>query len=175
MPDDHDNVTPITGRRQKKELATVTDALGNTDFDADGNMRRQARPENSEWRERFLQSFSADVQREAKERPEMMDAVDAARSVLCEMLEAEAWRLVFEPPQRPVYQRGELVGFEPMVQTKHIQFMLERHIPERYHLATKTELSGGTGSTVTFAFNMGDAPLELEAEDAEVQELTEGE
>ena len=172
---DDDNVTPIGKRRQKKELATVTEALGDTNFDADGNMRRQARPENAEWRERFLQSFSADVQKQAKDHPEMLDAVDAARSVLCEMLEAEAWRLVFEPPQRPVYQRGELVGFEPMVQTKHIQFMLERHIPERYHLATKTELSGGNGATVSFAFNMGDSPLEIEAEDADVQELTDGE
>ena len=170
-----DNVTLLDGRRKRKELATVTEALGDTNFDADGTMRRQARPENQEWRERFLESFSADVQKQAKDHPEILDAVDAARNVLCEMLEAEAWRLVFEPPQRPVYQRGELVGFEPMVQTKHIQFMLERHIPERYHLATKTELMGGNGAGIKFQFVMGDAALELDAEDADIQELEDGE
>lgn len=154
----------------RKDLETVTEALDATVFDSDGNMRREARTENKDWRQRFLESFSAEVQRQVDEDPNLLPAITSARTVLNQMLEEEAWRLVFEPPQRPVYQRGELVGFEPMVQTKHIQFMLERHIPERYHLATKTELSAAGGASVSFAFKMGDTIDGEEIEDAELDE-----
>jgi hypothetical protein len=159
-------------RPRKPDPQTVSDGIAQTVFDEDGNMRRVAAEHAQGWRERFLESFSAEVQERAKTDKSLLPAVDVARGVLLQMLEEEAWRLVFEPPQRPVYQRGELVGFEPMVQTKHIQFMLERHIPERYHLASRTELTGAGGQPLKFTFNMGDAPGELdgEAEDAEYEE-----
>lgn len=133
-------------------------------------MRREAGEHAKDWRQRFLDSFSAEVQRRAETDKGMLPAVDAARDVLYQMLEEEAWRLVFEPPQRPVYQRGELVGLEPMVQTKHIEWMLERHIPERYHVATKTELMGAGGTGISFKFEMGE---NVEIEDAEFSESDE--
>ncbi len=155
-----DNVTHLPPR--KKELATVTAGKESTLFDQDGNMRKVAPEHAKDWRSRFLESFSEDVQREIEAGTIAVELVDRARDVLYRMLEEESWRLVFEPPQRPVYQRGELVGFEPIVQTKHVEWMLERHLPERYHLATKTELLASGGKGISFTFQMGDQPLEIE-------------
>lgn len=56
---------------------------------------------------------------------------------------------------RPVFQRGILVGHVREVDNRLLQWTLERLMPEKYHLATKFELSGADAPGA-FKFAMGE-------------------
>jgi hypothetical protein len=65
--------------------------------------------------------------------------------------------------ERPIFQRGEIVGHARETDNRLRQWLLERLDPARFHLPSVVELSsGGTDGTV-ISFQLGEAPLEIEA------------
>lgn len=65
-------------------------------------------------------------------------------------LEAELHMRVFDGLQRPVFQRGELVGHETVKSDRLLEIALRAHAPERYseRVAAKLEHSGAAGVLV---------------------------
>lgn len=57
--------------------------------------------------------------------------------------------------QRPIFQRGHLVGHVREVDNRLLMWLAERLIPEEYHLATKFELTGDNAPGA-FKFAMGE-------------------
>lgn len=70
---------------------------------------------------------------DARERdPEFREAWDTALEEAADLLEAEARRRAVEGVDRPIYQRGELVGYERQYSDTLLIRLLEAHKPEKY-------------------------------------------
>lgn len=80
-----------------------------------------------------------------------------ANQELLEALEAEAYKRAKDGLERPVYQRGQVVGAIQDVDNKHLQWLLERLAPEKYHLPTRIELTRPDHES-DFTFHMGETP-----------------
>lgn len=133
------------------------------------------RPElkHPDWEERYLTAFPAAWKTRCDNDPDFRAAVLASQGVLSEMLRFEAFRLIFDPPARPIIQRGTIVGWDtPGPNIKHLHFMLERVNPEEFHLATRFEYGGGDAPGA-FKFAMGETTLELGPGDIEDADETE--
>ena len=116
------------------------------------------------WEDHFMLAYPPAWQKRAANDPEYAKELASAQRVIAELVRYEAFRLIFDPPRRPVFQRGKQVGWEEKrADPKHVQWMLERIDPESFHLATKFELSGHSAPNA-FKFQMGEVH-ELEAGD----------
>lgn len=104
------------------------------------------------------------VERRRQESPRFAALLDRAERIVDDALEFESIRRALEPNERPVFQRGVLVGVVKEWDTKHLEWVLERRMPEKYHLPSRLEL--GTGEReVTFKLALGenDPTPELES------------
>ncbi len=132
-----------------------------------------ALPEFAEgWEEEYLGAFPRTLQDRARSEPEFRASLLAHRHFLLDILRHEAIRRAIEPKRRPIYQRGELVGWEETPDNAHLQWMLERMEPDEFNLARKLEVTGKGGAPISFAFPMGET--ELEADEGEFEELPGG-
>lgn len=159
----------------KVELATVTQARADSDIDETGNVTKKLAPHLQNWETEYLSAFPRTIQDKASKDPAYMGELLAARHILVDMMRHEAVRRAIVPTQRPIYQRGELLGYEEVRDNKHLEWMLERLDPDEFNLARKLEVTGEGGAPIRFAFNMGDTPDEFEASDAEFEESDEPE
>ncbi len=83
-------------------------------------------------------------------------------------LRQEAIRRAIEPNIRPVYQGGIEVGTIAEWDNRHLEWVLERVLPEEFHLPTRVELTAGKDSD--FVFRMGEAEPALELPPGDTQE-----
>lgn len=79
-----------------------------------------------------------------------------AESIVYDTLEYEAVRRALEPNERPIFQRGMLVGTVKEWDTKHLEWMLERVMPEKYHIQSRIEI-GTNQNEVKFKLSLGDS------------------
>ena len=98
----------------------------------------------------------------------MRDAEESIRDTV----RHEIFRRALDPNERPIYQRGEIVGTVQEYDTKHLEWLAERFMPEEFHIATKIELLNPGGGPADFTFRMSESD---EIEDADVRELADGE
>lgn len=92
-------------------------------------------------------------------------ALEAAHTELCEAFEYVLTDRNLNGTLKPVHQRGVLIGFVREIDNRLLQWTLERLMPEKYHLATRFELTAkDTPDAFTFAMGeVGDMDvLELE-------------
>ncbi len=87
--------------------------------------------------------------------------IDQANQELLEALEAEAYRRAKDGTTRPIYQAGEKVGEVQDIDNRHLEWLLERLNPEKWHLPTRIELTNpaGTQDGTAFTFHMGEHTL----------------
>lgn len=84
---------------------------------------------------------------------------DEANEQIRDLVRHEILRRALEPTERPIYQRGEMVGTIQEYDNRHLEWLAERLMPEEFHIATKIELTGkGDGSA--FSFQLGEHELE---------------
>lgn len=74
------------------------------------------------------------VMRRREESPRFEALYQAAQAAIDDALEYESLRRALEPNERPIFQRGKLVGVVREYDTKHLEWLLERRMPERYNL-----------------------------------------
>ena len=79
-----------------------------------------------------------------------------AESIVHDTLEYEAVRRALEPNERPIFQRGALVGTVKEWDTRHLEWMLERLMPEKYHIQSRIEI-GTNQNEVKFKLALGDS------------------
>lgn len=72
-----------------------------------------------------------------------------------DLVRHEVFRRALEPTERPIFQRGEMVGTIQEYDNRHLEWLAERFMPEEFHLSTKIELSGTAGSG-DFEFRMSE-------------------
>ncbi len=133
------------------------------------------------WEKRFIEAFlsrdaygtvakaaglagitTADVNRRVKESPTFKKQLEAARTVVKGIVDYEIIRRAVEPYDRPVFQRGELVGYIQEWDNKHLQWVAERMSPELYNLPTRIEFAGETDGAINFRLDLGTrAPEQL--------------
>ena len=99
----------------------------------------------------------------AKESPRFNALFTAAQNVVRDTLEFENVRRALEPNERPIFQRGQLVGVVREYDTKHLEWLLERLYPEKYHIPTRVEFGTGQSDAISFRLSLGEQPPELEA------------
>jgi hypothetical protein len=71
---------------------------------------------------------------------------NAARSGLADRLEAEAVRRAYRGWDRPIYQRGELVGYEHVYSDQLLNLMLKALRPEKFR--ERIDVSGSVEQVV---------------------------
>jgi len=104
---------------------------------------------------------TADINRRVKESLTFKTQVDAAREVIKGVTRYEVIRRALEPYERPVFQRGELVGYVQEWDNKHLQWVAERMMPEEFHLPTRIEFAGETDGAINFKLDLGTTTPEL--------------
>lgn len=127
-------------------------------------MARQGSPPNG-WQDVFIEHLAkvcnvrnacrkADVShmtayRERKRNAEFREAWDEALSVAVRcVMEPEAMRRAINGVRRPVWHKGEKVGYETVYSDRLLQFLLQAHGGEKYR--SRIEVGG-----------MGGGPLEI--------------
>lgn len=106
------------------------------------------------------------IERRRRESIRFSQMLDRAEAMIDEALEYESLRRALEPNEKPIFARGQMVGVMREWDTRHLEWVLERRIPEKYHLPSRVEL-GTRESDVTFKLALGDQEPtpELEAGD----------
>lgn len=107
------------------------------------------------------------VQARAKASPAFRARLDAARDVLKDTVRYEILRRALEPSERPVFQRGVLVGVIQEWDNKHLQWVAERMIPEEFHIPTRIEVAGEGEGTVNFKLQLSDKAIEADSDDGD--------
>lgn len=87
---------------------------------------------------------------------------EQANTIWLDAVEYELHVRVTDGTRKPVHQRGAIVGYVREVDNRLLQWYLERLAPEKYHLATRFEMSGADAPEA-FKFAMGEKPLEVES------------
>jgi hypothetical protein len=123
------------------------------------------------WEEDFLAAYTPKQLRdEAEKDPALWEqAQDEALERLRLRMRYHILHRAFTPQRRPVYQRGELVGWEEKWDNDHSRWVAERMLREEYNLPHLTEISGRDGKPISWAFPMGEQ-AEVEAEDGDFTE-----
>lgn len=114
-----------------------------------------------------------DVNMRAKRSESFKLQLEAAREVIKGTVDYEVIRRAIEPYERPIYQRGMLVGYVKEWDNKHLQWVAERLSPEKYHLPTRIEFAGDSDGAINFKLSLGTRSPELEASLEVVPELEE--
>jgi hypothetical protein len=94
------------------------------------------------------------VKERAKAEPTFKMMLEQAYRMMNDALEYEAMRRAVEPNERPVFQRGEMVGVIKEYDTKHLEWLLERRMPERYHIPTRIEFAGDGEGVLNFKLEL---------------------
>ena len=104
------------------------------------------------------------IERRRRESVRFAAMLDHAEAMVDEALEYESIRRALEPEERPIFQRGQLVGVVKTWDTRHLEWVLERRMPEKYHLQSRIEF-GASDNDVLFKLALGDSEPtpELEA------------
>ena len=102
------------------------------------------------------------VRKRVKESPRFAMLYAHAQQMVDDVLEFEALRRALEPNEKPIYQRGMLVGVVKEWDTKHLEWMLERRMPDKYHLQSRIEFGSDRSGEVKFKLELGDQTPELE-------------
>lgn len=102
------------------------------------------------------------VKQRAKSSPTFKMMLESAVRMVNDMLEYEGMRRALEPAERPVFQRGELVGVIKEWDNKMLQWMLERRMPERYHIPTRVEFAGDGEGVLNFKLELNPGAQEDE-------------
>ena len=95
------------------------------------------------------------IERRRRESIRFAQMLDRAEAMIDEALEYESLRRCLEPDERPIFQRGQLVGVVKSWDTRHLEWVLERRMPEKYHLQTRVEF-GARDNDVMFKLALGD-------------------
>lgn len=103
------------------------------------------------------------VEHRAKTSPMFKMQLDAARELIRGMTRYEIIRRALEPSQRPVFHRGEIVGYIQEWDNKHLQWVAERMMPEEFHLPTRIEFAGDHDGAINFKLDLGGRVPEIEA------------
>lgn len=90
--------------------------------------------------------------------------LEQAEDEIRDLVRHEVFRRALEPSQRPIFQRGEMVGTIEEYDNRHLEWLAERFLPEEFHLATKIELTAPNKGDGAFTFRMGEDDI-LEQED----------
>jgi hypothetical protein len=94
------------------------------------------------------------VKARAKNSPTFKMMLEAATRMTDDVLEYEIMRRAIEPSERPVFQRGQLVGIIKEWDTKHLEWTAERRMPEKYHLPTRVEFAGDGEGVLNFKLEL---------------------
>lgn len=92
--------------------------------------------------------------------PAFAALVDEAMEQFRETIEGELVRRALEPSERPVYHKGELVDTILEYDNRHLEWLAERLMPDKYHLPLVVQFVGG--DEADFTFRMGEAEPALE-------------
>lgn len=128
----------------------------------------------ADWPVRFLDALAeygnvsaacrvAKVSRETVYRHKREDATfalawDEAAVLGVESLEDEARRRAFKGVRKPVYQKGELVGYVQEYSDTLMIFLLKAHKPEKYR--ERHEFSGPNGGPIPIQHSADDEQLD---------------
>jgi hypothetical protein len=107
------------------------------------------------------------IERRAKESTRFALMLDRAERVVDDILEFESLRRAIEPNERPIFQRGQLVAVTKDWDTRHLEWVLERRMPEKYHLQSRIEF-GAKEADVTFKLALSDTEPTPEIEAGEI-------
>lgn len=88
------------------------------------------------------------VEARALEAPEFAANLELCRAQLRDTLRHEAIRRALEPERVPIIYRGRVVEYVEKYDNRHLEWLLERLLPEEFHLPSKIDSSGGDGETV---------------------------
>lgn len=88
------------------------------------------------------------VTERALEAPEFAAALEHCRKKLKDTLRHEAIRRALEPERVPIVYRGRIIDWVEKYDNRHLEWLLERLLPEEFHLPSKTDSSSGDGETV---------------------------
>jgi hypothetical protein len=91
---------------------------------------------------------------------------ESAVRMVNDMLEYESMRRALEPNERPVFQRGQLVGIIKEWDTKHLEWVMERRMPEKYHIPTRVEFAGDGEGVLNFKLELNPGSSQDDAEDS---------
>lgn len=112
------------------------------------------------WERKFLQSFLMEtygtvakaakeagieaevVRRRERESPRFRQNLAQCREILRDTVRYEIIRRALEPSVRPVFHQGKQVGEIQEWDTKHLEWVAERLLPEEFHLPTRIESQG---------------------------------
>lgn len=93
-----------------------------------------------------------------RERDETFDeGYKEAEAIALGLLEEEARRRALEGVDRPVYQQGNLVGYEKVYSDRMLEILLKAHAPEKYRDNQPTDIGGVTINLLQF--NGNEAPM----------------
>lgn len=135
-----------------------------------------------EWESTFLKAFTEEygiegraaraagvhpsaIHRRIKESPRFAMLYASAQRMVDDVLEWEALRRALEPNEKPIFSRGMLVGTVKEWDTRHLEWMLERRMPEKYHLLSRIEFGADKRGEVKFKLELGDSTPELESDE----------
>jgi len=103
------------------------------------------------------------VNNRVKVSPNFKLQLDAARELIKGMTRYEIIRRALEPNEKPVFHRGEIVGYIKEWDNKHLQWVAERMMPEEFHLPTRIEFAGDHDGAINFKLDLGGRVPEIEA------------
>jgi Bacterial regulatory protein, Fis family len=85
-----------------------------------------------------------------EKNPDVAEAWDMAQDRFNAKLEEELHERIFEGVERPIFQRGELVGHEKVKSDRLLEVALRARMPDKYseRVAAKLEHSGSAGVLV---------------------------
>jgi hypothetical protein len=103
------------------------------------------------------------IERRRRESVRFAAMLDRAEAMIDEALEFESLRRALEPNERPIFARGQMVGVIKEWDTKHLEWVLERRMPQKYHLPSIAD-QGSREANVTFKLALGDTEPTAELE-----------
>jgi hypothetical protein len=105
------------------------------------------------------------VRKRMQESPGFKDLYETAQRMVDDIWHYEAARRALEPSERPIFQRGKLVGVVKEYDNKHLQWYLERRFPETYHIPTRVEFAGEHEGAINFKLELGPSSAEKDEDE----------
>lgn len=98
------------------------------------------------------------VRRRERESLRFRQNLATSREILRDTVRYEVLRRALEPSERPVFHQGRQVGVIQEWDTKHLEWVAERLLPEEFHLPTRIESAAHDGDIkFTLELNPGKA------------------
>lgn len=90
-----------------------------------------------------------------KASPEFKKALAFCEERLRDTIRHEVIRRAIEPTEKPIYNRGKLIGVVYEYDNRHLQWVAERMLPNEFHLPSRIEFQGGADGEVNFKLELG--------------------